>query len=103
MIVMFLLIAHIIDLWDEIQMQFLKKKVTFSFTTNGTLFTSEIIEYIKSKQIGVTISLDGPTIIQNNNRRFKDGRDTFDSVIKGMQLLNQNDIKFTFHKFTRKG
>lgn len=100
---MFLLIAHIIDLWDEIQMQFPKKKVTFSFTTNGTLFTSEIIEYIKSKQIGVTISLDGSTIVQNNNRRFKDGRDTFDSVIKGMQLLNQNDIKFTFHKFTRKG
>lgn len=88
-------IKYIIDLWDEIQIQFSEKKVTFSFTTNGTLFTSEIIEYIKSKQIGVTISLDGPTIIQNNNRRFKDGKDIFDSVIKGMQLLNQNDIKFT--------
>lgn len=56
-------IKYIIDLWDEIQIQFSEKKVTFSFTTNGTLFTSEIIEYIKSKQIGVTISLDGPTII----------------------------------------
>lgn len=88
-------IKYIVDLWDEIQMQFPEKKVTFSFTTNGTLFTSEIIEYIKAKQIGVTISLDGPTIIQNNNRRFKDGRDTFESVVKGMELLKQNDIRFT--------
>ena len=57
-------IKHIVDFWENIKIQFPGRKVTFSFTTNGTLFTPEIIEYVKEKQIGVTVSLDGPITIQ---------------------------------------
>ena len=88
-------IKHIVDFWENIKIQFPGRKVTFSFTTNGTLFTPEIIEYVKEKQIGVTVSLDGPITIQNSNRKFSDGTDTFVSVIKGIKLLEQNNIKFT--------
>ncbi|MGC2370045.1 MAG: hypothetical protein WA474_13345, partial [Candidatus Sulfotelmatobacter sp.] len=38
----------------------LQVKLDFSLTTNATLLTPAIIEYLAENAIGVTVSMDGP-------------------------------------------
>lgn len=88
-------LKYIVDLWEQMKEKQQDKMITFAFTTNGTLFTPNIIQYIKEKKIGVTISLDGSENIQNSNRRFRDGSPTYDSVMEGIELLEENDVSYS--------
>lgn len=49
------------------------KEILFSFTTNGTLLDIEKVEYLKSYNVSILISLDGPAEINDKNRRFAQG------------------------------
>lgn len=67
------------------------KKLTFSFTTNGTLFTKEIIEFMMAHDVMITISLDGPKEVHDKNRRFAvSGCGTFEKVIKNLDFFKKN-------------
>lgn len=46
------------------------KKIEYSVTTNATLLTDEIIDYLIFNNFFVTVSLDGPREIQDECRRF---------------------------------
>ena len=37
-----------------------RRKIDFSLTTNATLLTPAIIEFLSENRIGVTVSMDGP-------------------------------------------
>lgn len=50
------------------------KKVTFSMTTNLTLFTDEIREFVDKHGFGVLMSIDGGPQVQDASRPAKDGR-----------------------------
>jgi len=52
----------------------LNKKVEFSLTTNGTLLTEEIIEFLSEHRVGVTVSMDGDKELNDRQRIFHDGR-----------------------------
>ncbi len=61
---------------------------TFSFTTNLTLMTEEIADYLaKVPGMSIIVSIDGPEEIQNQNRMFANGAPTFDAVYRGLKLL----------------
>lgn len=49
------------------------KELLFSFTTNGTLLDLEKVEYLKSHNVSILISLDGPAEINDKNRHFAKG------------------------------
>ena len=67
------------------------KKTTFSFTTNGTLFTKEIIEFMMLHDVMITISLDGPREVHDKNRKFAvSGCGSFDKVIKNLDFFKKN-------------
>lgn len=71
-------------------------KPTFSFTTNLTLMTEEIAEYLaRVPNMSIIASVDGPEDIQNRNRTFANGAPTFDAVYRGLKYLcnaiNKND------------
>lgn len=51
--------------------------VGFSLTTNATLLTDEIIEFLADNEIGVTVSMDGPPDLQDKRRVDKKGRGTY--------------------------
>ncbi len=67
------------------------KKVTFSFTTNGTVFTKEIIDFFELHDASITISLDGPKEINDKNRKFAaSGCGTFESISKNLEFFREN-------------
>lgn len=80
----FPLIKKVVDYSEK---RFFSKKLTFSMTTNGTLLTAEIIHFLKDHNFGLVISLDGPKEIHDKNRVFADGKGTFDSVMKKVELI----------------
>lgn len=70
--------------------QFFKEKaaeVDFTITTNATLLTKEIIEFLMKYQFGITISIDGPKAIHNKTRLTNNGSGSYDMVVKKAQLL----------------
>ncbi len=71
----------------------------FSISTNGTLLDNiEIIDYLASKKIHLTVSLDGPASIHDRNRVFKNGKSSFDRVFKNLtQIRNRNPDYFLTH------
>src|SRR5580692_7635955 len=52
----------------------------FSLTTNATLLTPAIIEFLADNAIGVTVSIDGAKESQDAFRVFKNGRGTYDII-----------------------
>ncbi len=67
------------------------KTVNFNLTSNGTLFTKEIIEFFMQHDVEITISLDGPKEIHDKNRKFVvSGCGTFDKVSKNLEFFKEN-------------
>lgn len=69
---------------------FIKKIVT-----NGTLVTPEIAKFLHIHGFDVSVSLDGNPDAHNKFRKYKNGGNTFNDVIKGIELLRkyENSIK----------
>lgn len=81
-------------LYARKQFSRLSKNIEFSVTTNGTLLTDEICEFLNENQFGVLISIDGPQHIHDRWRRFKSGRGSHTTVAGNIQrMLSCWDIK----------
>lgn len=65
------------------------KAVTFSMTTNGSLFTEENIAFIREEDIRLLISFDGPPEMQNRQRPFRNGAGSYDLVAANIDRLRQ--------------
>lgn len=63
--------------------------------TNGTRLTSEWVQFLKNYQFGVGVSLDGPALVHNQQRRFPSGGDSFTQVIDGIRRLQDRGLDFT--------
>jgi uncharacterized protein len=63
------------------------KKVEFSLTTNGTLLTEPIVEFLSEHQIGVTVSIDGDKELNDRMRVFHDGRGSYDIIVPKIRML----------------
>lgn len=60
---------------------------SFAITTNGTLLTETIIDYLVANKFVITISIDGPKEIHDKNRRFINDSGTFEDVSKNLEKL----------------
>lgn len=56
------------------------KRITFSITTNGTLFSDEVNEYLNRNNFSVIVSFDGDEEAQNKNRPFRGGRNSYEEI-----------------------
>jgi len=63
------------------------KKVEFSLTTNATLLTEEIVDFLSEHQIGVTVSIDGDRELNDKMRVFHDGRGSYDIIVPRVKML----------------
>ena len=69
-------------------------EIRHSFQTNGTLVTKEWCDLIRSWNVGVGVSIDGPRHMHDANRVTRSGKGTFDRAIRGARLLKQEGIPF---------
>lgn len=65
-------------------------KVVFYLQTNGILIDDEWCRIFKKYDINVGISLDGPKHVNDAFRVDKQGKGTYDKVIKGINVLKNN-------------
>jgi len=68
----------------------LGRSIDFSLTTNATLLTPAIIEFLSQNRIGVTVSMDGPPDLHNALRVFANGRGSYDIVASKVRELLAN-------------
>ncbi len=65
--------------------------IDFSLTTNATLLSPHIIEYLAENAIGVTVSLDGPKAMNDQFRVFANGKGSYDIIVpKVRELLKRH-------------
>lgn len=71
-------------------------KVSFSITTNTTLFNEHNIQFCKENQIHIGVSFEIVKDIQDKQRPFfKSNASTFDIIHKNIGLLIKNSISFS--------
>lgn len=70
------------------------KKLNFFITTNGTLLTDEVILFMIKHRFAMTISLDGGKEEHDVNRKFRNGKGSFDIIVKNLQRLRDYDEKY---------
>jgi uncharacterized protein len=62
-------------------------EVNVAVQTNGTLLTRPMLESLSRLRVSVGVSLDGDSDATGRNRGYRDGRNSFDAVAKGLALL----------------
>lgn len=75
----------------------LRERVHFSITTNGTLLNQKAIEFVVKNRIYLSISLDGDRATHDGNRRFANGKPTFDHIIRNLDYLFSTDEEYFNH------
>ncbi|HTW65604.1 MAG TPA: quinohemoprotein amine dehydrogenase maturation protein [Bryobacteraceae bacterium] len=65
------------------------KSVEFSLTTNATLLTEPIVDFLAEHRVGVTVSIDGDRELNDRMRVFHDGRGSYDIIVPRIKMLLQ--------------
>lgn len=64
--------------------------ISFSLQTNGTLLNEDFLNACEKRNIGVSLSIDGPASVHNKHRCFVNGDGSFDIVYRNIELLRQH-------------
>lgn len=76
------------------------KNLTFTVTTNGSLFTPENVKFFNEHNFNVMISLDGPPEVHDRSRKFAaTGMGTFSVIAKNIQMIKEDFPEF-FNKIS---
>jgi radical SAM protein with 4Fe4S-binding SPASM domain len=70
------------------------RRLFLSIQTNATLITDERARWLKEKDIRVGISVDGKPESQNVSRPQVNGRESFSSLIRGIDALQRQGVAF---------
>lgn len=65
------------------------RNLVFAMTTNATLMNDEVIDFLAKNNFSLTVSLDGPRNIQNKNRKFANGKGTYDILINTLAKIKE--------------
>lgn len=57
-----------------------KNSISISVTTNGILLNQLILDFFREEGIRLCLSIDGPSHVHDMNRRYKNGRGSFEDV-----------------------
>jgi radical SAM protein with 4Fe4S-binding SPASM domain len=68
--------------------------VLLESTTNGTVLTDEMVDFIKRYRIRFCVSLDGPKDIHDRMRPFPGGRGSYEETLKGIEKLKEHEVEF---------
>lgn len=82
-----------------------EKKIEFipAIITNGTLISGNTLSKLSHYNPIFQITLDGPKEIHDKRRPYKNGRGTYDDIIKGVELLKNHKAKIVIRINIDKG
>ncbi len=63
------------------------KTVSLSLSTNGTLLSEKVVEFLVANRIGCQVSIDGGKEVQDRNRPLRGGMASYDRMLPGVQRL----------------
>jgi len=66
----------------------------FALQTNGTLIDEQKADFLKKYEFLVTLSLDGPPVVNDAQRVFLKGNGTYEKVLQGVSRLIAYGIRF---------
>ncbi len=89
-----LLINH--QNWEKILNYFREKKypVEIQLQTNGTLLNTRFISLFKEYDVKIGVSLDGPALLNDKTRIFKNGKGTFKLIFENLIKMKANGLSF---------
>lgn len=77
--------------------------IIFTMTTNGTMLTKEMYEFLKGK-VQLSVSIDGKREINDINRVYPNGESSFDKVMETLHFLKTQGeyvrVRMTVNKET---
>jgi uncharacterized protein len=73
--------------YAEAEAQKKRKRVHYSLTTNATLLTDEVVDFLTKHRFGITISIDGAQQDQDRHRTFQKGVGSFDVIAPRIRHL----------------
>jgi uncharacterized protein len=68
-------------------------RVNVAVQTNGTLLDRPMLDALKRLDVKVGVSLDGDAEATGRHRRYANGRNSFDAVGKGIDLLRSREFE----------
>lgn len=68
------------------------KRVRFSMTTNGTLLTRDVVDYLIEHKVAIQVSLDGDQKTHDFNRYFQNKEGSYDLVLKRTEELRAKGL-----------
>jgi uncharacterized protein len=73
------------------------KRIKFNMTTNGTLLSDDTVDYLVENDFILGISLDGAKEEHDVNRKFANGRGSFDTIIANIERINRRYPEYSSH------
>jgi len=74
------------ELVDYVKVKY-TENAQYNMTTNGTLLDNEKIDFLVKNQFSLLISIDGPKDIHDQYRVFRNGKGTFDCIIRNLKKM----------------
>lgn len=72
---------------EYIKLEYKDKNIEFHITTNATLLTHEIIDFLTDNQFKIALSIDGGINVQNTQRPLINGGDSYYEATKNIDYL----------------
>ncbi len=77
-----------------------RESTGFTLTTNGTLLTGRVLDFLERHRFHVLVSLDGPRDYHDRHRTFRNHRGSWDAVMRNLELMERRNPSL-FHELTR--
>lgn len=68
-------------------------QVNVAVQTNGTLLSRPMLEALSRLDVSIGVSLDGDSEATGRNRSYRNGRNSFDAVARGLLLLGSPEFR----------
>lgn len=63
----------------------------FAIVTNGSLLTDDKAQFFKEHDVGIGISVDGDSFVNDSSRKFINGTPTFASIMRAIEVCKRNN------------
>ncbi len=72
-----------------------RQEIENRLQTNATLVNEEWAKFFKDQKYKIGISIDGPELLNDQQRLLISNKGTFGKIMKGIEILKKHEIKFS--------